>query len=253
MPVDLAFGFMFYNNVEEDNYYNSSSQWNSTYTYETSKMNFDIAGRLNFSDDLYVVAMANWLQGWDITRTSQWWDDYQNVYYNSELNFKALVGKTIKAGDTLKVRLATGLSLMGRTMPLYYYEDFVYNYKGYYNDDYDQYSFVSVPLNIAVTGKLNETWSFNAGAGMDILNLDGYKNGYQAADGSKTTKFTLDSVSDSQTIEPFMTYAFGLTGVIGDLRLDMYINPEIFITGPNFISNASVDLNQGVALVYNWK
>lgn len=111
---------------------------------------------------------------------------------------------------------------------------------------------VTVPLNVAAEGKLNDTWSINAGVSSVILNSN-----------NDTMKYNTDNDAyDPQPrftqgwlgVNPSLDYAIGVTGKIGDLTLDLYMNPMILMNGPYLISGQPTgNLDMNFAVGYNWK
>jgi hypothetical protein len=172
-----------------------------------------------------------------------------NVY--AQVN--ALIGKDIKATDSLTVKIASGASFYMDQSP----KTVTKNNMPAGTTAYDvgtKWSElqVNIPLNVAVEGKLNDTWGVNAGVSATLVTLRGRntKNNAVAATEDWKDYFSQGWVS----LNPALSYQIGVTGKIGDLTLDCWINPAILLNGPNFISGVnSGNLNTGVALGYNWK
>ncbi|HPN65313.1 MAG TPA: hypothetical protein PK247_08910, partial [Candidatus Goldiibacteriota bacterium] len=118
--------------------------------------------------------------------------------------------------------------------------------------DTDTDLYVTIPLNFAVEGKLNETWTVNSGVSAEIATARASSVKFlEAADSKSVTEYSTDGYFD---IDPNVGYAIGVTGKIGDLQLDLNVNPNFLITGPNFISGVTgMNLNTDIAVVYSWK
>lgn len=261
LPLDLSFGFTQYNHLD------SCEDWFDAYNYngwgerDSSKTNFNLSIRTDLGEEFFVVTMLDWtksnfkarVKDPNNTRDSQFVSD------NSKLDLKALAGKTIAVGKSLKVSVASGLLVSGDSDPLMYFEFFNDNSpwgqgKFYMPNDYTNSSSVAIPFNFAVEGTLNETWTVNSGVNCTFVVLNGYKYDYQSSDFGSEPKITRLSEEYENAVSPELSYTIGLTGVIGDLKLDMFLNPYILMTGPNFLSGQSVgNLNSGVAVSYLWK
>ncbi|HPI02489.1 MAG TPA: hypothetical protein PKZ78_01505, partial [Candidatus Goldiibacteriota bacterium] len=179
--IDLSAGLSLSNNMITGEAYVDSSNWNYWEQYDDSKMLLDLAARINLGNGFTAVASLAWLNGSDkyFWKSGNWYglDDYTEETYNSKLSFQTLIGKDIKANETLTIRMATGFTADGNTDAKYKYTDNLNpdnSYVGYFS--YWNESSFEIPLFVAVEGKLNDTWSFNTGINTVILNIDGEKD-----------------------------------------------------------------------------
>jgi len=110
---------------------------------------------------------------------------------------------------------------------------------GIWDSDADRstYGYFSIPLNVAMQVKLNETWALNAGASADIVAFNNYAEKYNMAE-TGPEKIVDIYESSEFYLEPGMEYSLGFTGKIGDLTLDTYLNTDILTDGPYFISGS---------------
>jgi len=259
--LDLALGLALANNGSFSKDLDNVTKANEGET-EVSNMKFgvDASGRLDLGNGLRTVASAEFVMGSEVTKS---WTDPGNdgtkdtnsvvTETNSRYGVSALIGKDIKANESLTVKIASGVSFDGTIDSVTLTENKVANTKAYtpnvINSDVD----VSIPFNVAIEGKLNETWGINFGTSMTILSTN------MGAEKSKTD-VTSNSYKDRETdgslsIDPGINFAIGTTGKIGDLTLDLYLNSDILANGPYFISGLTTGpvINYGVAICYNWK
>lgn len=226
---------------------------------DNSLININLAARMALGKDMKAVVSADFTTGQekytyvsdtDNNGTNE--NDYDNIYTNSAIAVSALVGKDIKASETLKIKLAAGLGMNTSSNTLYKVVDRVADTTTYpTNTSYGEVSY-NVPFNVAVEGKLNDTWSVNAGVGTALVY--GYNYGNKDKTDATSDKYEDYEVGGSIGVNPDLDFAIGLTGKIGDLTLDLHLNPYILIAGPYFITGTnSGNLNASIALSYNWK
>ncbi len=107
-----------------------------------------------------------------------------------------------------------------------------------------------LPLYVAIEGKLNDTWSFNAGINKAILRYAATNTKtVSAADGKTKTN---ESNTSALRTDNGVATALGATATIGDLKVQWDINPAMLLVGPNFISGANNNVAFNIALVYGW-
>lgn len=254
--MDLSLGAAFVNSSSEYDSWDDSDTWARWEQYDDSKLKADAALRMDLGDNFTGYAALAWTTGTENYRYKSGdflgVEDYLDEIYNSKLSFEALVGKDIKAGESLIIRIATGVTADGDTSAKERHTDYrdpTENDVGYFSQ-YNE-SVFEIPLNVAVEGKLNDTWSFNTGVHAVLLSLRGKK------DATNTDQY-LEKIRESEKwnyaeVQPSLDYEIGLTGVIGDLKLDMFLNPGIFITGPYFLGGTGAGtLNAGIAFSYLW-
>ncbi len=251
--VDLGLGVSLGTGYYEYEDWSSATSYNYKEIYDDSKLVVDLAARTKVPGGITAYAMLSWING--IERYTYLYDsssDYVEEEYNTKLSFKAGAGKDIHIGDSLKISVALGVEADGdadaktKEWYVYYPQDIEYDYY-----DYDNESVFSIPLNVKVEGKINDNWSFSTGVRAVILEIEGEKEDVNTA--SQYEKIQRLRQWEYARVNPTLDYAFGLTGVIGDLKLDMFINPAIFITAPYFIGGSGAGaLNTGVALSYIW-
>lgn len=233
-------------------YDNSNGDWDYDQISNSSRLLTALSARMSLGNEMTTVATLGWLNGTSVNNYVDPGSDYVYKYTNSTLTLSALLEKIFK-GDTLSVKMAFGLEVGGDANGRYEYIDNLYPWNNAFGSTKFQYGYLEIPLNVAVEGKLNDTWSINAGAAATILAFSNYWEKYNA-DPSNTHEKWADLYEYSNLdIGSSLNFAVGVTGKIGDLYLDMYLNPSLLLAGPNLISGASYgDMNYGVALYYPW-
>ena len=228
-------------------------------TANQGKLSFDLTGRMPIGNGFTAVLGAILNTGTDINAVKTYDNagilltDSTNTGSNIYVQVNALLGKDIKASDSLTVKLATGATFYSDSRPKNVYKDNMPGGLTTY-DTGTKWSELSVwiPLNVAVEGKLNDTWSINAGVSATLLGLKGttYKSNASAASENWKDYETYGNLN----VNPGLNYALGVTGKIGDITLDCWIDPVILIAGPNFLTGSSGNnLNNGISLGYSWK
>jgi hypothetical protein len=251
MNLDLGLGV---SSELEDNKYTDMdwTDWVYDDRVKNSKMLVDLTARLGLGNGLSTVAQLAWLNGSAEYYYLDGGTDTIDKYTNSTLMLNLLLGKEFKNG-TLLVKAATGLSIGGDTNGRYEFIDNLDPANNTFGSSYWQYGYINIPLNVAVEGKLNETWGVNAGAGASIVAFSNYIERYNSASGYTVEKWRDSYYTDDLTVGSSLDFAVGATGKIGDLTLDLFLNPAIFITGPYAISGQSAgNMNSGVSLRYDW-
>jgi len=252
--IDVAAGVSLSNYMETNEDWYDADNWDYWEQYDNSKLAIDVAARMPLGGGLTSYAALKWLTGKTVyAYKDDGPSDETDTWTNSKLSFEALLGKDIKAGETLTVKIASGLKASGNTSAKFKHMDFAYAHQNYFtNFNFDEDSEVIIPLNLAVEGKLNETWGFSFGANAELCSLTGNKDGENTAYWQERIKFMEEG--SAIDIDPSLTWAIGVDAEIGDLKMDLYINTDIFETGPFFISGDSVSsLGAGIALIYDWK
>jgi hypothetical protein len=260
LALDLALGINLKNaSMEYINKYNDADKRKQDEDKGTaSKMAIDLAGRLALGDGLstvlgvtlnngsYKATEVNYANDSGSTKTSDW--AYEGS--GSNLSVNALVGKDIKATESLTVKMAAGVQVMTDVRTKEVSENKLTSTK-YYNTWTWSELYVDVPVNFAVEGKLNETWSINAGVSSYILSTENRLSRW--TDDNTEESYVDRNLSSSMEVDPNVSYAFGVTGVIGDLTLDMNINPMMLVAGPEFMSGDGNWMTTGdIALSYKW-
>jgi len=261
-PIDLALGV-----AVDDKSGNAKNYRNvagggvlEETTNDSSLTALDLSAREAFGAGLTVAIGGNYVMGTTKT-TDVTYDnagtklsDNSITGTNSALMLGALIGKEIKATDTLTVKIASGASLWVSQSAKLEYKDNMDPETTTYDTGWRwSEADVMIPLNVAVEGKLNETWTINAGTSATILSTRNVSDKYNVSASTNDPKeYYTESWLD---ISPELRYSLGVTGKIGDLTLDLMLNPMILIYGPNFISGNSLPgpMNYAVALSYNWK
>ncbi len=261
--LDLALNFGTINSGDATKNKNASGTIVGDSSTSYGNMRIGADARLALTKDLLVSAGLGFKNGGvnNITKTDANNDgdftdagDTNSVFTNSNnaLDFSALIGKTIKATDTLSVLLSAGLLGNVTASDDKVTENKNTGVKTYETTTWNEF-YCYVPVNIAIKGKLNETWTFSAGASFYAINFNNYVTKYSENPNTQKPSYKDNNIHTDINISPYLGYSIGLTGKIGDFRIDMYIDPEILMAGPNFISNYSDDLNNSIALVYEWK
>jgi hypothetical protein len=257
MPLDLSLGALFFNNIDTYEYYTTTSPntWSETRIYDQSKLAIDLAARLGLGNGFTTFAQLSWLTGRNDYHDSVPGNDTDSILDNSKLSLQALIGKDVKLGETLLLKAATGFNVTGDNNPVHYVTHNLLSGKAMYTAfTYDQSSSFTIPINVALEGKLNDTWSFNTGWNYTLLTLSGSSNGANIANNSLNLKLRQYDATSSQFVDPSITWGIGTTAKIGDLRLDTYVKPDILTSGPYFLSRVTIaSLTGGFSLLYNWK
>jgi hypothetical protein len=255
MPLDLSLGVLFCNNIDTYDYYANPNTWSETQTYDQSKLGIDLAARLGLGNGFTTFAQLSWLTGKVDFHDSLPGADTDTISENSNLSLQALIGKDVKLGETLLFKAATGFNVTGDNDPVNYVTHNLMSGKTMYVAfPYNQSSIFTIPINVALEGKLNDTWSFNTGWNYTLLTLSGSSHGANIANNSLNLKLRQYDATSSQFVDPTINWGIGTTAKIGDLRLDTYINPDILTDGPYFLSHVTIVLlTGGFSLLYNWK
>jgi len=263
--IDLGLGLNWLNNTNEViNHYDPSG--NKMYDDTTARGEIDInlAARMEMSEMLWVLKVGIALGNQTITTKDDGNDD-GNVtdgtdtntvatQDDSDINVNLLCGKIIKASESLKVTVGTGISF-----DTYGTIQTSFDNKNGGNTTYGPlganwtYQTINIPLFVAVEGKLNETWRVNAGASVTPVNLQLQSWNLRAANTDKTAAKKYYG-QENLNIGSYTNFGLGVTGLIGDLQLDLRMNPGILLNGPDFLSGAGPgSLAYSCALIYGWK
>jgi hypothetical protein len=160
-----------------------------------------------------------------------------------------LAGYKLHATKTLALTFGTGLLFNTDSDPVITNNNVLTAVKTYgtgANSD----GVLVLPLYVAIEGKLNDTWSFNAGINKAILRYAATNTKTVSATDGKTK--TNESNTSALRTDNTVAAAMGVTATIGDLKVQWMINPLMLLAGPNFISGANNNLAGNVALVYGW-
>jgi len=258
--LDIGATLSFLNNYSKASYvYDYGTEWYDDVIYDVSEWQLALNGRLALGNNMTAVVGLSYANGKDDYHYLDSGNDYIERYTNSTLGLNAALGKDIKAGETLLVKIAGGLNIGGYTNGKYEYIDNLdasstETGTGSSAGDRTQWGWWTIPLNVAVEAKLNETWTLNAGTQANIVMFNNQLNKFNLADhGDDKIKEMYSETSFS--ITPGLSYSIGVSGKIGDLNLDLYMNPYMLIMGPHFISGNSLSgpMAGSVALKYEWK
>jgi hypothetical protein len=245
--------------MEEINKYNDADKRKADEDKgEASKMAIDLAGRLNLGDGLstvlgitlnsgsYKATEVSYANDVDNTKTSDW----AYTGSGSNLAVNALVGKDIKASSSLTIKMASGVNVRTDVRTKEVSEDKIADEKYYTTWTWSEL-YVDVPVNVAVEGKLNDTWTINSGVSSTILSTENRLSKW--TDDNTEESYADRNLSGSMDLDPNVSYAIGVTGVIGDLQLDLNIEPMMLLAGPNFLSGSNNWVTTGeIALLYKW-
>jgi len=258
--IDLSLGIScgMYNDFNED-LATPSGLWNDTTTDAQSKMLIDLAARTSLGNGFKAVLDLSWLSGstvYDYESDGLFLGaKYTETYTNSKLTLKGWLSNDIKPLEWLVVRVAPGVEIGGNTSGRYVYQDkIVSGFTTYSVAPFLSDAYLQIPFHVAVEGKLNDTWKINAGVAVTLLDLAGNDVKHNAAAGGTAEMWQEFQSGGSLNIDPGIDYAIGASGKIGDLAIDFWLNPIIFINGPHFITGANNGtLNSGVAVHFDWK
>lgn len=264
--IDIGLGLGIENDggeaIDYDDAVTTSKQADWQQNTDNSKLVASIAGRLNLDKDTRAVVAVDIVTGKDKTITKV--DNNNNGSFtdagdintesttsNTELGVSAMLGKDIKASESITLKTACGLGFNTGSSPMTETKLVNANTKSYSAAGYGIVTFTAT-ANFAIEGKLNDTWMVNAGVGTDILMI------HMAGDKTNpdTTNSKLNDVltAGGFSIDPALSAAIGVTGKIGDLMIDFQFEPSIFMAGPYFLTGQpSGDLNLNAAVTYSWK
>lgn len=252
MPLDLSLNFALAGTEAVQKDYATDKSITEVTTVTVSGMNIGAAARMGLGDGLKAVLDVNYAMASASTKEKE--ADTSSVTESSLLSVSALIGKDIKASESLTVKMASGVSVVSDSVGINTYKDTDTTYTLV---DADSATGIVIPFNFAVEGKLNETWSVSSGVEAEILAASFGSTNFIEDNTSKTTKVgrTSSALSILNPIAPatYVGYAIGTTAKIGDLTLDLNVNPGILMNGPEFISGNGVTLNTDLAVVYAWK
>lgn len=250
--IDLSLGVAMNNTFSNAKNYNNVANGSVTAdtTADQGKLGFDLSGRMGIGNGFTTVlgviintaTIVNKVIMYNNTGTKLF--DSTSTVSNFYAQVNALIGKDIKATDSLTFKVASGVSLyMDQSPKTVTKNNMPGGLTSYATGTKWSELQVNIPLNVAVEGKLNDTWGVNAGVSATLVTLGGRntKNNTNAATENLKDYFSQGWVS----LNPALNYQIGVTGKIGDLTLDCWINPAIPLNGTSFIS--------GIALGYGWK
>ncbi len=254
MPMDIGLNLAFLNETQTLIDYNASGVQIDKDIIDDSKIHANIGARIGLGKDKKAVVTVDYVTGQQkhtyVNEGTN--EDYDNIYTNSRVGISALVGKDIKASDTLTVKLATGATFNTSENSLYKVVNRIADTTTYPTATSFSQVYYGIPLNVAVEGKLNDTWTITGGVGTELLY--GSNSGNKSKTDATSSTYEDDDISGSLVVEPTLNYALGLCGKFGDLKLEMQVNPYVLLAGPYFITGqSSGDLNWAVALSYDWK
>lgn len=252
MPMDLSLNFGLAGTEAVAKDYATDKSITEITTTTVSVMNIGAAARMGLGDGLKAVLDVNYLMGSSSVKAKE--ADTSSVTEGSLLSVDALIGKDIKASESLTVKIASGVSVASESVVMNTAKGATTSYSLV---DGDSSTGIVIPFNFAVEGKLNETWSVSSGVEARLLAASfGAENVIEDNTSSSTKVYrTSSSLNILDTLAPatYVGYAIGTTAKIGDLTLDLNVNPGILMNGPEFISGNGVTLNTDLAVVYNWK
>jgi hypothetical protein len=255
IPLDLAVRARFENEKEKTvRFAGYSTDWRRDNIITRDLFSLNLVGRLGLGNGFLTAGNLTFDSGARKThRLTDDPEDWEEGWTNSRIRFRALLGKEIKATETLKVKLAVAAVIRCAGSGKWYHKDNLYDWNSYAGD-YNAFTRMefNAPFNVAVEGRLNDTWSVSGGVSFKLLSAGSQTDMYNYAyyedklrDEEITSDFYFDPSYD-------LEYAIGLTGHIGDVTLDLFLNPAILFYGPNFISGSQMPMNSGIAVVYAW-
>ncbi|HDQ26340.1 MAG TPA: hypothetical protein ENN43_06320 [bacterium] len=255
MPIDLGLGVSMLNEYyNETDYDNTSGDKNYDYNEAANILGLALNARVGL-DSWIIGAMVNFATGddkWTYKEEASYGtDDMIATTSNTSLMLGLGASYKIEATDSLTVLLGTGLAAMMNQEASYLFEDKTANTK-IVGATKDSWTDIVVPFNVAVEGKINETWSVNTGAGISVLALSSRSNKTNVDALFEKEDFKETDTESSFTRDSGLSYAIGLRGKFGDVTFDWNINPNILISGPNFISGINTGFSSNVAAQYAW-
>ncbi|MCE5300578.1 MAG: hypothetical protein LLG37_06875 [Spirochaetia bacterium] len=256
LPLDIAFGAALANEIDDEVYYYVySSYWDYDYRMDNNKYIYNLDARADFGGGLSATAGLKWIKGGEKEYYAyQWSEEYYN-YENGRLAFDAYVGKAGKATEWLNVKTSLGLNIAGDASAkhTYWYHDDEDEYIVYDSGSFYEDSVFSMPLNVAVEAKINENWKVNAGIKLTALLARNEKTIFNRDTSGWTWRPADEDATSYLEINPGVEYTLGISGRIGPVILDLFVNPDILTDGPYMLTGNSIgDLNSGVAIHYEW-
>lgn len=263
MPLDVSIGIAFPGNADEvKNYADGTTSILQTNTKnEVGGLLLGINARTILSDWILNLGIdIHNLKTTKLSKTDGNIDgdfsdagtdaDTKEEYEDASLYIGLLTGRQIKATETMIFTIGTGLRYASTQDAKYKYTDnLVPANNSEAQSDRDMMSFIIIPFWMSVNCKINETWSWMAGLNREILRMEIDTNIDQAADGTKTDEDKKTNINTDNDIN----FAFGLTGQFGDVKLQWYMNRNLLLNGPYFITGNSVSMSYNIAIVYEWK
>jgi hypothetical protein len=262
--VDLGLGLNWLNNSTDWlNHYDPSGNISEEDLTSRGEMDINLGARMQMAEMLWVLKAAIDLGGEtdtthiDGNNDGNFTDgtDTNTVATNSQSNIDVtlLLGKIIKASESLKITIGTGVDFNTYATIQTTFENKNGGNTIYGPAQTEAYTYITVPLYVAVEGKLNETWRINGGVKVTPLYIDLFGYNDRANNTDKTTGKNMYNTGDLN-VASLVNFAVGVTGVIGDLQLDLDMNPGILLNGPDFISgNGPGSLAYTLAMIYSWK
>jgi len=120
--------------------------------------------------------------------------------------------------------------------------------------EYQDGILVSVPLIIGAETKITDNWTVRAGAKKAMWSNETYKNYDKNADGKITGAGDTYTYSDTNDLN----VNFGATFEIAAFSIDLLVNKDLVLNGPEFVSGEGVangnttDWASQIALNFKW-
>jgi opacity protein-like surface antigen len=187
----------------------------------------------------------------DSDNDGTWDSDMEYEWTDSGMAVALQAGHILKASESLKITIATALNFTSSKTTMSKTVNNITSTTTYGPTDVYSNSNISIPVWIAVEGTLNKTWQIFGGAGYTVLNLASQTYEYNEDTSAETlTKYTDQS---DLNVEPSLSYALGVRGVIGDLTIDFMLDPSVLILGPYLLTgNGTASGNMAAQIALNY-
>lgn len=263
MPLDVSIGIALPGNVDESKNYSDGANnilINNT-KHEIGGLLLGINARTSLAD--WILNLGVQIDSMKTTDTNKvdgnTDGDFSDVgvdtdekteYEDAAMNISLLGGKQIKATETMIFTVGTGIQyITSQDLKYKYTDNLDPTNNSQENTNFYTSSYIIIPFWLSVNCKINETWSWMAGLSREILRMEIDIDIDQDANGDKTDEDKHTYLNTDNDI----SFAFGLTGQFGDLKLQWYMDQSLLLDGPYFISGNSSGWAFNVAIVYDWK
>ena len=119
-----------------------------------------------------------------------------------------------------------------------------------YNADKVETSVFGIQLVcfVGAVGNINETWSVKGGVQKTVYNRETTETKTTDQAGTITVQGDIDTITNASDA----TVELGLSGKIGSVTIDLLMNKDIIVAGPEFISGADEDIATKAAVTVEW-
>ena len=257
MPIDLSLGVMNVSrwSIEEELYVSG----NLDESYASEAGGIGIALNARTAIDSWLINLGFQFDTLSRTITNKETSADDNVLTTHtistredlEISMNLGFAHVLKATDTLTITMGSDLNFNTTSPYSTKDENLIADTILYGPSNRDVGFDVTIPIYVAVEGKLNETWTVRGGVTSILFDSDSRTNESIDTDTGDVdeTNYTYGSV---ETDNGLVNGTIGVTGTFGDLTVDALLNPFILLDGPYFISGSNNDLAVNIAVKYAW-